>query len=126
MERIEEILSRREHVASLYRSALQNIPGIQLPAESSGQDRISWFVYVVRVAPGHRDRIAATLIENGVQCGRYFAPIHGQPAYAGWPLPHALPVTERESARTLALPFFSTMTEAQVKYVAGQLRQALG
>jgi len=126
MERIEEILSRREHVAGLYQAALKDIPGLQLPAGSSRQDRISWFVYVVRVAPEYRDRIAATLIENGVQCGRYFAPVHGQLAYAGWPLPHALPVTERESARTLALPFFSTMTEAQVEYVAGRLRQALG
>ncbi len=126
MERLDEILTKRERVAALYGAALAGVPGLELPALPAEQDRISWFVYVVRVASEHRDRIASQLIENGVQCGRYFAPVHRQPAYAGWPLPHALPVTGAESARTIALPFFSTMTEAQVSYVAEQLRQALG
>lgn len=125
MERLDEILAKRERVAALYGAALTGIPGLQLPAWSSGQNRISWFVYVVRVASEYRDRIASMLAENGVQCGRYFAPVHQQPAYVDRPLPCALPVTERESARTLALPFFSTITIAQVEYVAAQLRQAL-
>ncbi len=126
MERIEEILTKREHVAALYGAALTGVPGLELPAPSAEQDRISWFVYIVRIASEHRDRIASMLVANGIQCGRYFAPVHRQPAYASWPLPHALPVTERESTRTLALPFFSMMTETQIGYVAEQLRQALG
>ena len=125
MERLGEILAKRERVAAWYSAALAD-PGLELPAPPEEQDRISWFVYVVRVAGAHRDRIASALVANGVQCGRYFAPVHDQPAYANLPLPRALPVTERESARTLALPFFSTMSKAQVEYVAVQLRKALG
>ena len=126
LDRLDEILRKRAHVAALYRAALTGLPGCRLPATAPPEDRISWFVYVVRVPAAARDRVAAALAANGVQTGRYFAPIHQQPAYAGWPLPHPLPITERESLRTLALPFFSTMTEAEVAWVARHLRQALG
>ncbi len=125
MDRLGEILAKRERVAGLYGAALAGVPGLQLPAPPDEGDRISWFVYVVRVHAGHRDRIAAALAEQGIQTGRYFAPIHRQPAYAGRPCPNPLPVTERESPRTLALPFFSNMGEDQVAYVAQNLRRLI-
>ncbi len=125
MNRLDEILAKRERVAGLYGAALAGIPGLKPPAEASEGDRISWFVYVVRLPAEQRDRIAAALAGHGIETGRYFAPIHRQPAYAGWPCPNPLPVTERESLRTLALPFFSTMTEDQVGYVAQHLHRLL-
>ena len=91
---------------------------------------MSWFVYVVRLGKDRdssfRDRVASALAARGVGCGRYFAPIHQQPAYDGWPLPQALPVTETESRRTLALPFFTRLSEAEIVFVAEQLGEALG
>lgn len=125
MDRLEEILLKRERVAGLYAAALAGIPGVELPAPAPPGDRISWFVYVVRVPASARDRVAAMLAAQGIQTGRYFAPIHQQPAYQGSSLAQPLPVTEGESLRTLALPFFSNLGEAEVAYVAEALRQAL-
>ena len=129
MQRIEEILTRRAGVAALYQEFLGESPELELPPQTETDGRISWFVYVVRVTGGdasaRRDEIMRQLGEDGVQCGRYFAPIHQQGAYADFG-PHApLPVTERESGRTLALPFFTTMTREQVRYVSERLRDAL-
>jgi perosamine synthetase len=65
------------------------------------------------------------LLERGIGCGRYFAPIHTQPAYADLPLRQALPVTESISRRTLALPFFNRLTEEEMEQVAEALRESI-
>ena len=123
MERLPEILRKRTDVARMYDRVLGSIEGITLPPRPTLEEEMSWFVYVVRVA-AERDRIATELQENGVECSRYFAPIHQQGAYAGWPLPHPLPVTEAESTKTLALPFFNALSEEKLRDVADMLRDA--
>ena len=124
MERLEEILSKRANVARLYDHYLADTDGLTLPPRTPAPQDMSWFVYVVRLARD-RDRVAQALSTQGVQCGRYFAPIHQQGAYTNWPLPHSLPVTEAESQRTLALPFFNNLSQPQIAYVAEQLQRAM-
>ena len=128
LKRIDEILERRAHVARLYQAALADIDGLVLPPLEISYGSISWFVYVARLdatfAEGARDRILATLTAAGIGCGRYFAPIHLQPAYAAW-RSSTLPVTEAEACRTMALPFFNRMTEDEVAQVCTTLRSAL-
>ena len=128
LERIAEILAKREAAASLYQQVLSAIPGVIVPAAADTGTRISWFVYVIRLAnqeSGLRDRVVEALYAEGIRCGRYFAPIHLQPAYKPWPLPFALPVTEAESMRTIALPFFSNISADQIALVAQALERAL-
>ena len=122
MQRLDEILDKRRLVAATYRNLLAGRDDLLLPPLHPGAT--SWFVYVVRV-PAQRDRILHALAEGAIQCGRYFAPIHQQPAYAGWPLTQSLKVTEAESQRTLALPFFSNLPESACRYVAEHLKYTL-
>ncbi len=124
MKRLGEILRKRAGVARQYDDLLGDMDSVTLPPRPRDAAEMSWFVYVIRVA-ADRDRIARALLANGVQCGRYFAPIHQQEAYADCLLRGPLPVTERESMRTLALPFSSNLTREEVQYVAEQLRRAL-
>ena len=129
MMRIDEILASREAVAKEYGRHLGGTAGLILPARVAGDRCVSWFVYVVRLVQGKdaalRDRIAESLVRDGIQCGRYFAPIHQQPAYRGLASGEPLPITEAESRTTLALPFFTRMSREQVAYVAEGLRRAL-
>ena len=128
LQRIGEILERRAHVARFYQDALAGFDGLLLPALEIPNGRVSWFVYVVRLdasfAEDARDRIVTALTAAGIGCGRYFAPIHLQPAYAAW-RSSTLPVTEAEACRTMALPFFNRMTEDEVAQVSTVLRSAL-
>jgi perosamine synthetase len=74
-----------------------------------------------------RNRIQAVLTQRGIATGRYFPPIHLQPAWLNQPgaaTPH-LPVTESIARRTLALPFFNRMTPAQQQQIASALLDAL-
>ena len=76
-----------------------------------------------------RDAVIAALAERGVEAKAYLPCIHLMRA-----LPRALrataraqfPVAERVSARSLALPFFTAMGEAEVERVTAALAVALG
>jgi dTDP-4-amino-4,6-dideoxygalactose transaminase len=94
------------------------------------EGRISWFVYVIRLSDRlqrhHRDAIVAALRQHGIGCGRYFAPIHLQPAYRDLPTPHdPLTVTERVGERAIALPFFNRISSTEVREVCGKLQDAI-
>jgi perosamine synthetase len=79
------------------------------------EGRVCWFVYVIRLEG--RDAVYERLNARGIGCGRYFAPLHRQPLFAPYAIGCELPVTDRVSDRTLALPFFNQLTEDQVAEV---------
>ena len=128
LARIDEILARREAIARRYCNLLRDHPHLLLPATDIPCQRLSWFVFVVRLAPSFtqddRDRIHCDLTASGIATGRYFAPIHLQPAYAAWRNSH-LPVTESVAAQTLALPFFNRITNEKIDRVCSALQSTL-
>jgi perosamine synthetase len=129
MQRLASILDRREEIARLYNQHLASEPALILPAVEIPAARISWFVYVVRLTdaftPAHRDQIIHDLEQANIGCGRYFAPIHLQRAYADTPPTTALPITEFVASRTIALPFFNRISESQIAAVCETLKQSI-
>ena len=85
---------------------------------------MSWFVYVIRLAPEiNRNAVMAALEERGIPSRPYFTPIHLQPFYRerfGY-REGDFPVTESVARSALALPFSGVMTEGQVEYVCENL-----
>ncbi|MBI3769835.1 MAG: DegT/DnrJ/EryC1/StrS family aminotransferase [Deltaproteobacteria bacterium] len=127
IDRLDEILARRAQVAAWYMARLTDVEELTLPVVASWTTRMSWFVYVVRLAAVDRDAVIAALAERGVPARAYFPPVHLQPFYRqrfGYK-PGDFPIAERAGACALALPFFGTMTEAQVDTVCGALREVL-
>jgi perosamine synthetase len=130
LHRISDILTMRAKVASLYDNRLRANPHLVLPALQVPDRVISWFVYVVRLGSeftrAQRDAVIDDLAKRGIACGRYFAPIHLQGAYASACSPSlVLPVTQEASERTIALPFFNRMTEGQIAEVSDCLLAAI-
>lgn len=126
LKRIETILQLRETAAFGYYERLAKLSAIQLPLREFPRGRVSWFVYVVRLTESataaQRDALAGKLALRGIETGRYFAPIHLQPACRDLPAPRApLPVTESIAGRTLALPFFNRITNSQLDEVCEAL-----
>ncbi len=128
LRRIEEILALRRHAAERYDALLEGIPGLERPPLEVPNCKLSWFVYVVRLPEAaDRDRVQAALARRGISTGRYFAPIHLQPAWHAWSgqdVGH-LSLTESIARRTLALPFFNRITAEQQQDVAEALREAI-
>ena len=129
MRRLTSILYRREEIAGLYRQHLSSDARLTLPIHELPGCRISWFVYVVRLADelpaGQRDQVIHELEQAGIGCGRYFAPIHLQPAYADLALASDLRKTESIASRTIALPFFNRINDSQIVTVCEALTLAI-
>ena len=131
VSRLHQILADRARVAGLYDQALKHNPHVIRPAFSVPFGEISWFVYVIRLAPEFsredRDSVLASLQAKGIGCNSYFTPIHLQSFYRemfGFQ-PGQFPVTEHVAERTIALPFFNTLTAAQVDTVVTTLAGAI-
>jgi perosamine synthetase len=128
VERLEEILAQRARVADSYTRRLARLEHVTPPAIAPWVSRMSWFVYVVRLAPWlDRDAVIRALEERGAPSRAYFPPIHLQPFYRerfGF-RPGNFPVSEEMGRRCLALPFFGAMTDAQIDTVCGALGEVL-
>jgi perosamine synthetase len=129
LRRLDGMLADRARVAGWYREALAGVEGLELPCPDAGGDRRGWFVFVVQVPRGRdRDEVIRALRARGVQCKPYLPAIHLMSFYRER-FGHRegeFPVCEDVAARSLALPFFPAMTEAQVARVAAALREAVG
>ena len=128
--RLQEILENRRRVAHHYIERLMTNRYLILPTLRD-ETQMSWFVFVVRLndlfEPQDRDQILRQLRSEGIGCSNYFPPIHLQPYMMELLKTKAgdFPVCEYVSARTLALPFFTRMTELQVQRVCDTLDKIL-
>jgi perosamine synthetase len=139
LERLDEMLNARDNVAALYRERLTQLGAepageeddtdMVLPCENRGDERRSWFVFCVQLPEGaDRDAVIASLASSGIASKAYLPCVHLLPPYRerfGF-VGGEFPVAERVAERSLALPFFTSMTESQVDRVCTALGQALG
>jgi perosamine synthetase len=128
LNRVEELLAKRDRVATWYDDRLSGIDGVSVPYIAPTTTRMSWFVYVVRLAAEiDRSRVMELLDERGVPSRPYFVPIHLQPFYRerfGY-REGDFPVTETVGRSTLALPFYGNLSEREVDYVCTALKDSI-
>jgi perosamine synthetase len=135
MDRLDDMLAARAKVASWYRVALADLErerGLALPCADGAAhdgDVRGWFVFTVQVPHDgpSRDDVIRGLRERGIQSKPYLPAIHLMSYYKesfGY-REGQFPVAEDVAARSLALPFFPQMTQAQVDRVASTLAEIL-
>jgi perosamine synthetase len=138
LERLDELLAARARVAALYRERLAGVggapagegdeAGLVLPCADRGAACRSWFVYVVQLpAAADRQAVIDSLAESGIQSKAYLPCIHLMPDYRerfGF-RGGEFPVAERAAERSLALPLYPAMGEAEVERVCQALAHAL-
>jgi perosamine synthetase len=126
VEKLDSLLERRGAVAVAYAERLARIEGVEAPLDGRGSERRSWFVYPVRVADGDRDATIARLAERGIASKAYLPCIHLFPHLRELGYREGqFPIAEEASRRTLALPFFTSMTESEVDRVCEALAGSL-
>ncbi|HEU5141570.1 MAG TPA: DegT/DnrJ/EryC1/StrS family aminotransferase, partial [Solirubrobacterales bacterium] len=127
LEKLDAMLARRDALAAGYRDALAGVEGVRTLLPGRGTERRSWFVYPVELSPEvDRDAVIARLAERGVAAKAYLPCLHLFPHLRELGYREGqFPIAEAASARSLALPFFTAMTEAQVVRVCEALAESL-
>jgi perosamine synthetase len=134
LQRIEDVIARRQKLAEIYDRELARIDEIHRPPITSTVGRISWFVYPIRLGKdfsrADRDWICESMLRKGIATGRYFAPLHLQPVLASsigqGKSELRLPQTEFVAERIIALPFFNELTEKEIQEVCEALEESIG
>ena len=128
LEKLDRMLERRARVAALYSERLDGVEGLETPSPGAGAERRGWFVYVVRVPRGgERDAVVDRLAEAGIASKPYMPCVHLFPHLRELGYREGqFPVAEDAAVRSLALPFFNTISEGQVERVCEALVAALG
>jgi perosamine synthetase len=130
LERIDSILASRAEVASLYTRMLSGVPQLQL-LEANSRMKRSWFVYIIRFQSDSpeklREHVRSVLREKEIASQIYFTAIHHQPFYTKCQsgVTPFLPNTERAANECLAIPFHTRLSEIEIKFVCGAIREAL-
>ncbi len=114
----------RRNVAGMYRRALRGIDQITLSPEDNGTMSV-YHLFVIRSS--NREGIIHALKQGGVETGiHYPVPIHLQPPYRsmyGYQ-EGSFPVSERLAEEVLSLPLYPGLTEDDVAYISGLVREA--
>lgn len=129
LEQADSIQARRRAVFEGYVEALAAPAaelGLRLPVVPDGADPAWHLFHVLLPDPAMRPRVMATMREQGIATTFHYVPLHsseGGRRFAARPT--ACPVSTDVSSRLLRLPFFNTLTEAEVARVAESLVAAV-
>lgn len=128
MERLDEIIDKRNKVANMYNEELKDLTGVNIPYIHEDVSRMSWFVYVIQIDNTiDRNKVMEYLKNNGIGCRPYFTPIHIQPYMVemfGYK-EEDYPITADIGRRSIALPFFNDLSLEEIKYVASKLKEGI-
>jgi perosamine synthetase len=130
LERLDEFVQRKRKIGNLYQELLAGAPGLELPVKSqSFAENIYWVFGIVLADSVPYDAEAAMQKLAAVKVGTrpFFWPMHEQPVFARMGLldGEPLPVAERIARRGFYLPSGLTLTEADIREVAGRVRETL-
>jgi perosamine synthetase len=128
LEKLPRILELRGAAAARYTALLANVDGVEPPHPDDADHRRSWFVYVVKLAPGiDRDAVLERLSAAGVEAAHYVPCVHLQPYMReryGF-AEGVCPVAEDAARRLLALPFYTGIDAGDQERVVDALRAAI-
>ena len=123
LSKLERNTARRQEIAAAYDAAFGELP-IGLPITPDGRTHV-FHQYTIDVG-GARDAIVADLREAGVGADIYYPiPVHRQSYIMERGLHADLPVTDAAAARTLALPMFPGLTQAEQDQVIAAVTDAV-
>jgi perosamine synthetase len=127
MRRLDDLVSRRVALATRYNRLLSDYHQLQTPYVPSYADPNfqSYAIALNDACGSSRDRLWQILLDAGVTAKRGVMAIHRERSYTEAYGDRSLPLTEKASDRSLLLPIFPQMTEAEQDFVVTAMGRAL-
>lgn len=103
LRRLDQTNAKRQRIVSIYNQAL-------------GYNNQSDYLYRINI-PG-RDKFIQYALENGVECGVHFKPLHLMTLFKNIPISKKDKINvEKAYEMTVSLPFYDTMTDSEINKV---------
>jgi len=122
LERLEEFISRKRSMGTLYQSLFTDLPKFQTPlAETPYAENIYWVYGLVlpKEAPLKADEAMHWLAQKGIGCRPFFYPMHLQPVFQKMGLfsEESYPVAEYLAEKGFYIPSGLALREEQMQRV---------
>jgi UDP-4-amino-4,6-dideoxy-N-acetyl-beta-L-altrosamine transaminase len=129
LERLDRWVARRNEIAALYRELLADEQRITLPPAAPAGSLHGHHLFVIHVSGGPAARLSTFegLQDAGLGVQVHYIPVYRLPYYRDvLRVPQdAFPTAERYYWGAISLPMFPSLTDADVRRVADDLRRAL-
>jgi perosamine synthetase len=119
LPKLEGLLARRRTIADRYDAAFRPLREVQVPARPPYAEHAfqSYGLLLTSACRHDRNDLLRALVDRGISCRRGIPPIHLEPLYLDRYRPASLPVTEEVASRSLFLPMYSSLAEADQERV---------
>ena len=129
LKKAEAFRQRRAELAMQYHAAFEGLPVI-LPPQAPAGDLHAWHLYALRLAnsaPITRDAFIEGLFAAGIGCSVHYIPLHLHPYWRDryGLTPGQFPCSQAAYERTLSLPLYPGMSDADAQRVITQVRALL-
>jgi dTDP-4-amino-4,6-dideoxygalactose transaminase len=130
LEKLAELVQRRQDNAEALTKGLAEVPGLRLPSALPGRSHV-WHQYTVLVteaATVERDELAAKLSEKGVGNGIYYPRVvFDYDCYRDHPqvITSEVPTAETAARQVLSLPVHPALSTVDVEMVINAVREVL-
>jgi perosamine synthetase len=126
---MDEIVTRKRAIAAAYIDFLQDVPGIQLPAEEPWAKNVYW-AYGIMIDEKIRlsaAKLADRLRERSIETRPFFLGMHEQPVFQNNGLFHGehYPVAEQLARQGLYIPRGLTISDLKISEVANAVKECL-
>lgn len=111
----DAVVARQQEIAARYTKRLSGTPHIMLPEMVKDH---AFSLYIIKVRK-NRDSFARELLENGIETGLHYIPLHLLSYYKSkYSLRvNDFPVALRNFQQVLSIPIYADMSDAEVDYV---------
>lgn len=126
LKKVDRLIKGKAKIAEWYNKTLRDVAQVQIP--QVGPDRThSWFVYVVRIKNGKRNKVMNELAKTGIQTKPYLPVIHLQPFMKElFNFSRGdFPIAEEVADETLALPLYIGLTVKDIEYISDTIKKIL-
>lgn len=138
LARCDDLWQRRKKLAASYLELLEGCPGLELPngpeaVQAMGGPQMleghSWHIYPIMLtqdAKMDREEFIAALRQKDIVCAVHWMPLHLHPYYQRMGYEKGdFPQAEAGFEGLISLPFYVSLTQAQVEYLAQTIRELL-
>jgi dTDP-4-amino-4,6-dideoxygalactose transaminase len=117
-------IAARDRVATRYADGLGDVA---IVPRAGNESTSVWAQYTIRLKPGRRDALAASLKAEGIPTAIYYTkPLHRQPAYRGCPIAEGgVPVSEQLAEEVISLPMHAYLDPPVQDRIIESVRRAL-
>ncbi len=128
LEKLDWIVEERRKIALRYHEALRDIDCIRLPIEEQGyfSNYQSYSIYLKENCPVSRNELMQKMLDDGISTRRGIMTSHRETAYKEESAGVSLPVSEDAADRSIILPLYIPMNDADIEKVIACFRAHVG